>query len=329
MTGTLPSIPLAQNVDENGLPLSGCRLFIFEANTSTPIIAYKDYLLSAGMEHPTPIVADALGRIPMFWMADGFYRARLEDRYGSVIYDEPYMAVLSTATGVGGGGGVVENPAFLTGDFMWQAMSGGRSGWVIANALTIGNATSGAAQRANADCAALFTTLWNRFAQELCPVIGGRGASPAADWDASKQIATYDMRAMGIRGVDGMGNSTTTRFNYTLLHNGVSTVPGAVVGQNAQTMVWEQMPYHGHVATVTNTMEVSPAQHQHVFTGGTYVMGGGSGGNQYDWSGTPLLTDPVTLALTGGVSVSNANAGGGLPHDNVPLDVIGTWFIKL
>jgi hypothetical protein len=336
MTGTLPSIPLAQNVDENGLPLSGCRLFLYLANTSTPVIAYKDYLLSAGMEHPHPIVADALGRIPMFWLPtepNSFYRAMLQDRYGTTIYDEPYMAALSTATGGGGGGEVVENPAWQTGDFMWQAVSGGRTGWVIANGLTIGNALSGAVQRANNDCAALFTTLWNRYPQEICPVLGGRGADAAADWGEEgapgKQIATYDMRAMGIRGVDGMGNSATTRFNYTLLHHGVSTVPGAVVGQNGVILQWDHMPQHGHLATVTNTLAISPAAHQHGYTGGTYVSSGGSGSLQYDWSPTPLATTAATLELVGSVTVSNSTAGANLTHDNVPLDALGTWYIRL
>lgn len=330
MTGTLPSIPLSQNFDENGLPLSGCRLFLFKANTSEPVIAYKDYLLTPGMEHPQPIVADALGRIPMFWLPSEpspFYRAKLEDRYGSHVYDEAYMSVLSTATGGGGGGSVVENPAFMTGDFLWQAYSGGRAGWVVSNALTIGNVGSGAT-RANTDCAALYNVLWNRYPQELCPVTGGR-TNAADDWTNNKAIATLDMRGFGAMGMDEMGNTPTGRYSQTFQHSGVANFAGARVGGNASTLTWNQMPIHTHTSTVTNTLDVSPRDHVHVYTGGSYTIGSGSGGNQYDWSGTPLPTEAATLVLIGDVTVSNGNAGAGQAHDNVHLAVLGTWFVKL
>jgi hypothetical protein len=148
MTGTLPNLALAQRVDQNGLPASGARLFIFEANTSTPAIAYKDYSLTVGLEHPQPIVADALGLIPMFWLPDGFYRARLEDQYGTPLIDEPVLPALGT----GGGGEAPAPPAaiqWVTGDFIWQPVQGTREGWVRANGRTIGDGSGSPAPLAS------------------------------------------------------------------------------------------------------------------------------------------------------------------------------------
>jgi len=58
--------------------------------------------------------------------------------------------------------------------------TGVRSGFVRANGRTIGSATSGATERANADAQALFEYLWNTDAN--LAVSTGRGASSNADW---------------------------------------------------------------------------------------------------------------------------------------------------
>jgi hypothetical protein len=47
------------------------------------------------------------------------------------------------------------------------------TGWVLAWG-TIGNATSAATNRANADTSALFTLIWNSWADAQAPVSGGR-----------------------------------------------------------------------------------------------------------------------------------------------------------
>lgn len=334
MTGTLSSIPLSQQVDENGLPLSGCRLFLYAANTSTPIIAYRDFALSAGQEHPNPIVANALGRIPMFWMPDGFYRARLEDRYGTIIFDEPYMAALSTGGG-GGGGGVVENPAWTTGDFIWQPVSGVKTGWVRANAKTIGNALSGATERANADTSALFAYLWSHFGDTLCPVSGGRGASAAADYDANKVIGLYDMRGFFAAGLDGMGNSLSNRFVNTPVLVGGSDVAGGWMGGNSHVLAAAEGPYHNHGAvTALNITLVDPG-HRHgyykpdygygnIYAGGTPgIFSGGGHADQVDLSSSGVYLSAAAAATTIDFR------GGNTAHNNVPLAALGTWFIRL
>ena len=66
------------------------------------------------------------------------------------------------------------------------------AGWVRCNGRTIGSASSGATERANADAEDLFLFLWTNFADAQCAVSSGRGASAAADWAANKTIALPD-----------------------------------------------------------------------------------------------------------------------------------------
>lgn len=90
------------------------------------------------------------------------------------------------------------------------------AGWVKANGATIGNAASGATNRANADTEALFTVFWNDFSNTLLPIQDStgsattRGASAAADFAANKRLPVPDMRAEFVRGIDdGRGIDAT------------------------------------------------------------------------------------------------------------------------
>lgn len=82
------------------------------------------------------------------------------------------------------------------------------SGWILAGGGTIGNAASGASVRANADTEALFLLLWNSMADAQAPVIGGRGASAAADFAANKRITIPDLRQRFILGLASAGTGS-------------------------------------------------------------------------------------------------------------------------
>lgn len=90
------------------------------------------------------------------------------------------------------------------------------SGWVKENGGTIGNASSGATNRANADTEALFTLLWGEFSNTELPIqtsagaASTRGASAAADFAANKRMPLFDSRTRFIRGADdGLGFDAT------------------------------------------------------------------------------------------------------------------------
>jgi hypothetical protein len=82
------------------------------------------------------------------------------------------------------------------------------AGWVKANGLTIGNAASGATNRAHADTEALFTVFWNDWSNTLLPIQDStgtpsvRGANAAADFAANKRLPVRDMRTEFVRGID-------------------------------------------------------------------------------------------------------------------------------
>lgn len=106
---------------------------------------------------------------------------------------------------------IASTPGFQTGDFKGTVSGTLQTGWVFVRGLTIGNASSGATERANADCQNLFTYLWNIGFN----VVGGRGASAAADWSANKQLTMPDWRGVTLVGSDNMGaGSRGIFFNF-------------------------------------------------------------------------------------------------------------------
>lgn len=92
------------------------------------------------------------------------------------------------------------------------------TGWVRMDG-SIGNASSGATRRANADTAALFAVLWDNVAQADATVQDSagstvsRGASAAADFAANRRIVIPDMRGEFSRGLDNGRGIDGSRAN--------------------------------------------------------------------------------------------------------------------
>lgn len=102
----------------------------------------------------------------------------------------------------------LNGPNWATGMVAPFARSTAPSGWIKANGGTIGNASSGATTRANADTSALFSLLWSEFDNTALPIqdssgaASTRGASAAADFAANKRLPIHDARGEFIRGLD-------------------------------------------------------------------------------------------------------------------------------
>lgn len=319
MAGTLFGLSLSQRVDLNAQPSVGWLLYLYQANTSTPVVSYSDLALT--VVNPWPIEADAYGTMRQFWLPDGSYRARATSSDGSITYfDQFSILAIGPSSGAAPTGGVDATAIFQTGDVMWLDRQGVRTGWVRDNGRTIGSATSGAAERANADCQPLFEFLWNNFSNTFCPVLGGRGGSSLTDWSANKQITMPDHRGMFAVGLDDMGNAIANRLTLAPISSGGVTTPGSTIGENGHVTTVAEMPAHGHIATVTDP------GHTHPFTAmisGTGLFSGGGG------SGATVATGSTTGSGTTGITVANANTGGGGAHNNVPLCVPGTFYRKL
>jgi hypothetical protein len=316
--GTIFGLPLSQQFLENGEPMSGGRLYLYAAGTSTPSTAYESFGLTAGTELSHPIELDSSGRIPEFWVADGSYRVRLTDADGNEIFDINSTTALGASSGTGGGGSgdVSESSIFQTGDLTWQPVDGTRSGWVRANARTIGSSSSGATERANADAETLFLFLWNNFSNTLCPVSTGRGGSAAADWAANKTIATLDMRGRLAYGMDTMGSTAASVVAG-------ATAAGGAFGQEELAITQANLPN----VTFTDTLLLSHthAGVSHTHDDGTYAVGAhthGAGSYTVEAEGDGECTNcggTTTVDSPGGAAVGT-NTG----EVTVDVTVTGT-----
>jgi len=318
--GTIPGISMTQQLDNLAKPLSGGKLYLIQAGTvSTPQNCYQDSSLT--IVYPNPITLDAYGRVPQLFCADGSIKIRLTDKNGVTIVTQDNLLVVGPSGGGGGGGTVDPTTILSTGDMKLVYNTGVYSGFVRANGRTIGSATSGATERANSDCQALFLFLW--AADSNLSVSGGRGGSAAADWAANKTITLPDFRGRVPAGLDDMGSSAAGRLTATYFGS-VATTLGVANGSESQTLTTAQMPSHNH--GVTDPGHGHPGSFGRVQgNAGADVTSAAELGKN---NGAPADTQVLTIASnTTGVTIQNT--GGGTAHPIVQPTILVTIYIKL
>ena len=304
--------------DPNGAVYAGARALFYEADTLDVITVYQDYGL--GIAHPSPVVANAYGVFPpvFFDEEDGFYRQRVTTAGGVIIPGTDVGTLPIIGPGEGGGGSEVPvdpNALFRTGDVIWLDQSGTRAGFVRDNGRTIGSAISGATERANADCEALYLFLWATYSDTICPVTGTRGLTAAADWAANKPIGVPDKRGYVPGGLDDMGNTAAGRFAAVPVISGAVTAAGSVIGETSHLLVTSETPAHVHSIT-------DPGHFHGVANSAQYALGALAAFG----TGTP---SPVgTTTDTTGITGTNSTGGGGV-HNNVQRTVLGSFYRKL
>lgn len=364
--GTLP-IAMAQQIDINGQPLAACQVNFFVAGTpNSPQDSFADFGLT--QKNPGTLVCDQAGRVPMFWLADGLVHVRLIDATGDTQIDTT-MQVLGPSSGGGGGGSTVDPTAIAaTGDVKFRIDKTPLTGWVRINGLTIGNATSGATERANADAQNLFVYIWTNFSQPsgnlICPVVGGIGANALADFNANKQITLEDMRGRSLFGLDDMGNSPAGRFAGITFGVGDAVTGGSRAGSNTATLTLAQLPPITSSASnsisvsgtttvsgtvnVSGTVTVSSARNIPSTSGAIGSYPGPSTGGSWtptsgalnDWSAINSMTGSNSMSGANSLSGSNTMTGSntisvtstntlGQSVQTLPVAVLGTLFWKL
>lgn len=311
-----------------GTPLSGGLLYTYVVGTvATPQLTYQDTALT--IPNSFPIILDANGRVPPFYLANGSIHVRLTDNAGVVQFDYPNMLVIGPSSGGGGGGGGVDPTTVLsTGDIKFRATNETLTGFVKANGQTIGNTSSGASGRANSDTQALYIYLWQNCSQPTgnrhCPVSGGLGANALADFNANKPLTVFDMRAMIPVGLDDMGNSAASRMlasNVTSGGGDGPTTPNATGGEANHTLLTGEMPSHNHTIT-------DPGHNHDIhYQNSNNNPGGGVAANVSSIAPTGLNTTTQTATKVTGITL--ANTGGGGSHNNMEPFILGTWFLKL
>lgn len=201
--------------------------------------------------------------------------------------DSANLALANTGKAIGWNIGDIKIAARL-GDISNQ--------WLVCNGRTIGNSTSGATARANADMYNLFVYLWEAFANDFLPiqnssgVLTTRGANAHADFSADKRMPLFDLRGRVVAGLDPTGVAISDSWGRDL---------GGFGGTDKHTLTVAQMPIHTHGNADSG-----------------FVVTASSGG---------------TAALAGGTTVKSATntaaAGSGAPHNNMQPTVILNYLI--
>lgn len=324
MAGTFPGTANTQQHDINGQPLANCILTVYQGGTTALASTFQD--IGLVIPAPNPLVADATGRIPLFFVADGSYALRLTDQNGIQSnggFFYPQIPSIGASSSGGGGTPVDPTTIFSTGMWTWKPDASTMAGWVRINGRTMGNAASGASERANADTQALYIYIWQTYSQPtantVCPVVGGIGASALADYNANKQITLKDMRGRAPFGLDDMGNAAAGAFTGVAFQSGNATTGGSSCGVNATTLLTTNLPpYTPAASSVTTTINGGAGnQGLQSGTGGQVNIGGtGSGGTNVALTATTT----IVFAPQGGISA---------PIPSVPSAMLGTHFWKL
>src|SRR5687768_1531125 len=162
MAGSI-ALSLTQRYDKTSHePLDGGQLYFFAAGTTTPQSAYQDVSLT--IPWPNPLTLDSGGNVPQLFFADGYVKFRLANAAGTTQIEADFVLVLGPTSGGGAAPSVDATTILQTGDLKARYGTGVHTGFVRANGRTIGNAASGASERANADTAALFSFLYGEDA---------------------------------------------------------------------------------------------------------------------------------------------------------------------
>lgn len=322
MAGTIPGFSLTPQFDLTGALADGCKLYIIQAGTvSSPQNAYSDTALSILL--PNPLTGDAAGRLPQWFVADGLIKLRLTDKNGDQIFAQDNLLVIGPSSGGGGGGSVDPTTILATGDMKLVYGTGIVSGFVRCNNRTIGSATSGSTERANADTSALFSFLWG--ADPNLAVSGGRGVSAAADFAANKTITLPDCRGRGIVGLADMGNSTSPLLNGVLFNSpGTPTTLGSTGGAATRTIATANLPPYTPSGSVGAPVVVGLGGGQAIAaanSSSTFLAVGSGTVNTYQSTQMgPVTSGPFT---------GNAQGGSSTPLESISPVILTTIYIKL
>lgn len=210
-------------------------------------------------------------------------------------------------------------------------------GFLPANGLTIGAASSNGSLRANADTIFLYVANWLNFSATACPiytsagVLTTRGANPYADFAANKALAMPDMKGRGVIGVDTMGGAATTRLSGVPFSIGNNTTPGSFCGENFHSLSVTELASHFHVVGIFDPGHI----HGALFG----VRGFSTSGSAQAFQTPPGIDGTVnnnTQSAATGVRTTSANGldttnstGSGTGHNTVEQNLTCYWNMSL
>jgi hypothetical protein len=246
----LAPFSLTPVLDTNGNVIRTAVLQVFQAGTTTPVVLYKQADYANGTEHPNPIPVNGAGLLPVMFGAGAFKFRALTALVGGSIVWEADGVTLTDPPAAGGTGPAEDTTVAKTGDIKQRYDTGSHPGWVRLNGRTIGNASSGATERASADTQALFLHLWT--VDDSLVVVGGRGSGSAQqDFDAGKALTLPNAAGRLLAGLDGMGAPASGSYGaLTWNAGGSATRLGSATGVWNATLGIANLPAHDHALSV-------------------------------------------------------------------------------
>jgi hypothetical protein len=328
MAGTI-NLALTQQFDMDGSPLSGGLLYFFVAGTSTPQNAYQDQALT--IVYPNPIVLDASGRVPMFYLADGSIKIRLLSKTGTVIIAADQLLVIGPSTGASTAPGVDPTTVLQTGDIKARFGTGTLDGFVRCNGNTIGNTGSTASELAAPAAHFLFVYLWGTNVLPLFTSAGGAATRTDAesDWTALKKIQLPDIRGRAIAGLDDMGGGAAGRLTAAFWGANATILGNAGGAENHLLVALETpLPVHahgitdgvgglGHAHSITQTTHshsvIEPNNagnigHAHSVNSDATALASGGAADKLLNKATTGLNNVSTQFATTGITIGGQNA---------------------
>jgi microcystin-dependent protein len=216
-----------------------------------------------------------------------------------------------------------------TGAKMDTILEGPYPGWVMAAGKTIGNASSGGTERANADTQALFIGWHKATASQnaLYPIQDSSGGASTrttagtadenalTDFNANKRLPLPNLRSRAFVGLDNMGGTSANTIT-----DAAADILGGTLGTATHTLV------SGEVPQLTGSTNTTGA-HTHTVNYRDETRSVEAGVNLSNmWRGT---TGSNTGSAGDHSHTVTVNSGGGGAHNNLQPSFFGYVWIKL
>ena len=285
--------------------LIGAAVYVYNSGTTTPASVTSDP--AGSTPHTYPIIVGSDGLIPAIYWGEGTFRVRVNVSESDITPVWDFDGIKGEVVVMGGGGGVTppDEQLFTTGDVKLRFEDGAITGFVRANNRSIGSASSGATERAAADCEALYLYGWNKWSDTYAPVAGGRGANAASDWAANKPMTLLNALGKALVGLDTMGNSAAnvSQRSTTITTTNASTsaaVTSATGIARGMYVVSTSVP-EGTTVTAVSGTTITLSNAATVTNSGVPVR-------------FSMLRDAEAPGATGGGAYQNLNASENGPH---------------
>ena len=138
-------------------------------------------------------------------------------------------------------------PVGLPQEWPWNDLPPGR--WLWLDDRNIGDSSSGATSRANADVETLFTKIWTDYSNATTPiytsagVASARGESAADDWAAHKRISLPKRQGRTLVAMDNYGEGGSAAGAVT---GTWADTLGTVAGEEKHQLTVAELAVHSH-----------------------------------------------------------------------------------